>query len=197
MFIEPLDNPWSNAKALAVRTGAVLGQLLAQRVFGTRPVTLVGYSLGSLVIFEALKYLVSLPASESAHVVQDVFLYGLPAPTDTKTWAGVRRTVAGRLVNGYCEQDYVLAILSRASDASWGVAGLQPVEVKGVENVQCEGVEGHLKWRGRIGKCLRECHAPGLDDAEVEKQLENIARKIDAEVDLSQQEADQLLKEQQ
>jgi hypothetical protein len=190
-----VDNPWMNAKALAVKTGAVLGQLLAQRVFGTRPITLTGYSLGSLVIFEALKYLAALPPSQSMHLVQDVYLFGLPAPTDARTWASIRRVVAGRLVNGYCEQDYVLAVLSRASDASWNVAGLGPVAVKGVENVDCQGVEGHLKWRGRIGKCLQDCGAPGVNAAEVEKQLENIAKKIDEEVDLSEQEAEKLIQE--
>jgi hypothetical protein len=189
------DNPWMNAKALAVRAGTVLGQLLAQRVFGTRPVTLTGYSLGSLVIFEALKHLASLPPSQSVHLVQDVYLFGLPAPTDARTWTGVRRVVAGRLVNGYSDQDYILAVLSRASDVSWEVAGLGPVQVKGVENIQCEGVEGHLKWRGRIGKCLHDCGAPGVDAGEVEKQLENIAKKIDEEVDISEQEAEKVIRE--
>ena len=45
------------AKALASKAGRVLGTLLAQRVLGNRPVTLVGYSLGSLVVFEALQHL--------------------------------------------------------------------------------------------------------------------------------------------
>lgn len=31
-----------NSKALAVKAGAVLGDLLKQRVFGNRPVTLTG-----------------------------------------------------------------------------------------------------------------------------------------------------------
>jgi hypothetical protein len=184
-----------NAKALAVKAGAVLGQLLAQRVFGTRPITLTGYSLGALVVFEALKYLAVLPPSQSAHLVQDVYLFGLPAPTDAVTWASVRRVVAGRLINSYCEQDYVLAILSRASSGSWEVAGLGPVAVKGVENVDCKGVEGHLKWRGRIGKCLQDCGAPGISAAEVERQMEEVAKKIDAQVDLSEKEAEEVIEE--
>jgi hypothetical protein len=190
-----LDNPWMNAKALAVKTGAVLGQLLVQRVFGTRPVILTGYSLGALVIFEALKHLATLAPAQAAHLVQDVHLFGLPAATDGITWAGVRRVVAGRLVNGYCANDYVLAILSRASSGAWEVAGLGPVAVKGVENVNCEGVEGHLKWRGHIGRCLQDAHVPGVDVAEVEKQMENVAKKIDAQVDLSEQEVDEVQQE--
>jgi hypothetical protein len=51
----------------------------------------------------------------------------------------------GRVVNGYAETDYVLANLSHTMDASWGVAGLHPVEMQSVENIQCDDVEGHLK----------------------------------------------------
>jgi hypothetical protein len=184
-----------NAKALAEKAGAVLGQLLAQRVFGTRPITLTGYSLGGLVVFEALKYMAALPPSQSTHLVQDVYLFGLPASTDAATWASVRRVVAGRLVNGYCEQDYVLAVLSRASSGSWEVAGLGPVAVKGVENVDCKGVEGHLKWRGRIGKCLQDSGAPGINAAEVERQMEEVAKKIDEQVDLSEKEAEEVIQQ--
>ncbi|KAF8892495.1 DUF726-domain-containing protein [Infundibulicybe gibba] len=151
-----IDNPWMNARALAIKTGAVLGDLLSKRVFGNRPVTLTGYSLGSLVIYEALKHLASLPPFETVHLIQDVFLFGTPAPTEAGTWASIRRLVSGRLVNGYSTNDYVLAVLSRASDARWSVAGLEPIEVMGVENVLCDDVDGHTKWRAMIGKCSRE-----------------------------------------
>lgn len=82
------------------------------------------------------------------------------------------------MVNGYAETDYVLAILSRTTDASWGVAGLQPVEVQGVENVQCDDVEGHLKWRGMVGQCLQISGADGLISEAVELQLKEVAEPI-------------------
>lgn len=165
-----LDNPWMNARALAIKTGAVLGDLLAKRAFGNRPVTLVGYSLGSLVIFEALRYLGQLPVSESSGIVQDVFVFGTPAAADPKVWTKIRRVVAGRLVNGYASDDYVLAVLSRAANASWRVAGLGEVEVQGVENVHCKEVVGHIMWRRMIGRYLEECNAPGVVKAEIEAQ---------------------------
>ncbi|TDL24863.1 DUF726-domain-containing protein [Rickenella mellea] len=177
------DNPWMNAKALATKAGQVLGTLLAERVFGNRPVTLSGYSLGALVIFEALIYLTTLPAAQTLHLVQDVFLFGAPLTTDKASWSAVRRLVSGRLVNGYTEGDYVLAVLQRASAAEWGVAGLQEIGVAGVENVKCEDVEGHLKWRGMVGRCLQRCEAPGIVGEEVEKQMANIAKKIDEEME--------------
>lgn len=156
-----------NARALAMKTGAVLGDLLAKRAFGNRPVTLAGYSLGSLVIFEALQYLSQLPVSECFGIIQDVFLFGTPVAADPKVWVKIRRIVAGRLVNGYANDDYVLAVLSRAANASWRVAGLGEVEVQGVENVHCEEVVGHIMWRGMIGKYLEECNAPGVVRSEM------------------------------
>ncbi|KIJ69262.1 hypothetical protein HYDPIDRAFT_172701 [Hydnomerulius pinastri MD-312] len=183
-----IDNPWMNARALALKTGAVLGDLLSSRAFGNRPVTLTGYSLGALVIFEALKYLSDLPPSKTIGLIQDVYLFGSPVPNDTATWASVRRLVCGRLVNGYSQGDYTLAVLSRASDASWGVAGLQPVDVKGVDNVECKGVEGHLQWRGMIGKCLRDCHVPGILDEEVDAQLEEVEKPIEEELQTAETE---------
>ena len=70
------------AQSLAVKAGKVLGTLLAERVLGARPVTLVGYSLGSLVIFEALRHLAALPPAQTLGLVHDVFLFGSPVPAD-------------------------------------------------------------------------------------------------------------------
>jgi hypothetical protein len=176
VFMIGADNPWMNAKALATKAGRVLGALLAEHVLGSRPVTLVGYSLGSLVIFEALQHLASLPPSQTMHIIQDVYLFGSPVTTDEVQWKSVRRIVAGRLINGYCDKDYILGILCRI--AKWGVAGLREITVDGVENVRCVGVEGHLKWRGMIGRCLEDCGAPGTVDEEVKVQVTQILGQI-------------------
>jgi len=179
------DNPWSNTKALALKAGRVLGILLSQRVLGTRPVTLTGYSLGSLVIFEALKYLSTLPPSQTTHLIDDAYLFGLPTSTrDIVSWKKVRAVVSGRLVNGWVEpeEDYVLAILSRASvltEGSWGVAGLAPVVVMGIENVKCEGVEGHLKWIGMVGRCLEKCGVEGVIQREVENKVTDVGKQFE------------------
>ncbi|KAI9064399.1 DUF726-domain-containing protein, partial [Trametes sanguinea] len=188
------DNPWVHTRTLAVKTGKVLGTLLAERVLGNRPITLVGYSLGSLVIFEALQHLASLPPSQTLGLVQDVYLFGSPLPTDRAQWAAVRRVAAGRVVNGYGSNDYVLAVLARVTGMNWGVAGLEPVEVQGVENVACDEVDGHLKWRGLIGQCLAKCDAAGIDKAEVQKQLESEATKISEEMDMNEKDADAAVK---
>lgn len=138
------DNPWMNAKALAAKTGVVLGDLLTNHIFGSRP-ALSRYSLGSSSFSNLLRIL------QYCH--QDVFLSSTPVPANAKVWSGIHRLVSGRVVNGFSTGDYVLAILSRISDASWEVAGLQPVVMMGKENVKCGSVDGHMMWRGIIGKC--------------------------------------------
>lgn len=163
----------------------MLGILLSQRVLGTRPATLTGYSLGSLVVFEALKYLSTLPPSQTTHLIDSVYLFGLPVSTrDVVSWKKVRAVVSGRLVNGWVEpeEDYVLAVLSRAgglTEGSWGVAGLAPVTVRGVENVKCEGVEGHLKWIGMVGRCLEKCGADGVVQQEVENKVADVGKRFE------------------
>ncbi|PCH38187.1 DUF726-domain-containing protein, partial [Wolfiporia cocos MD-104 SS10] len=179
-------------RSLARKAGKVLGTLLAQRVLGTRPVTLVGYSLGALVIFEALQHLAALPPSATLHLVQDVYLFGAPVASNPPAWAAARRVVSGRLVNAYGAEDYILAVLSRLSSASWGVAGLSPVEVKGVENVACEQVDGHLKWRSMVGQCLEICGAPDVVDSEVQKQRDQRQKKIEEEMDLDAQDVNRM-----
>jgi hypothetical protein len=182
------------AKSLATKTGRVLGTLLAQRVFGNRPITLVGYSLGSLVIFEALQHLASLLPSgaQVSGLIQDVYLFGAPVSTDESTWAAARRIVSGRLVNGYSTEDYILAVLARVSDMSWGVAGLQAVGVQGIENIEYKEVNGHLKWGGMVGRCLQVCDAPGIVDAEVRLQLENRGKMIAEVMDMSQADVEKV-----
>jgi len=194
----PTDNPWNNAKSLAIKAGRVLASVLLSRpkALGERPVTLVGYSLGALVILTALSELAGKSPSGSdsesgtAHIIGDVFLFGTPAPADAQTWARARRVVAGRLVNAYTspDEDYVLAVLGRVSISTagaavmggdaLGVAGLQPVEVAGVENIRCEGVRGHVGWREMVGRCLEKCGARGLRMDEVKAQ-EELAKMVE------------------
>lgn len=183
-----------NARALALKTGQILGDLLANRVFGNRPVTLVGFSLGSLVIYEALKYLATLPSDKTADLIQDVYLFGTPAPSDPEVWSAIRRLVAGRLINGYSTNDYILAILSRAYDVDWHVAGLESVQVQGVENFRFDEVDGHLKWRGMVGYCLSKCGVEGVNENEVRRQLDKVAKPMADEMKHSEEQAEKLAK---
>ena len=142
-----IDNPWSNALDRAKAAGSVLADVLLQRHLGVRPITLIGFSLGSRVIFYALLEL----AKKGAYgVVQDVFLLGTTVTAPLSTWLQVRSVVSGRFVNGYARNDWVLNYLFRATSGGLNtVAGLRPVEnVPGLENVDVtDKIAGHMSYR--------------------------------------------------
>jgi hypothetical protein len=134
-----------------------LADTLIGQVQGNRPVTLVGYSLGARVIYYCLE---ELAAKGAFGIVEDVYLLGCPVLVEEKQWQNVASVVSGRIVNGYCPNDSILAIIYRASASSWSdVAGLQPVlGVEGVENVNLEEIiTGHNEYYLKLPLVLKKC----------------------------------------
>lgn len=142
-----IDNPWSNALDRSVAAGAVLADILMNRNLGVRPITLVGFSLGARVIFYAL---VELAKHKAYGIIQDVILLGATVTAPTRVWHDVRGVVAGRLINGYARNDWILNYLFRATTGGMNtVAGLRPIEkVPGLENVDVtDKISGHMSYR--------------------------------------------------
>lgn len=169
-----VDNPFSVAKSRADKAGLVLADALINKAQGERPVTLVGYSLGARLIYSCL---MSLAERRAFGLVESVVLIGTPAPSDASIWRAMRSVVAGRLVNVYSENDYILAFLYRTSSIQYGVAGLQEVgDVKGVENVDVTAmVSGHLQYQYRVGSILEKIGFEDIDVVEVQKEEETLA----------------------
>jgi pimeloyl-ACP methyl ester carboxylesterase len=143
-----LDNPFSVAITRADKAGLVLADALINKAQGERPVTLIGYSMGARVIFSCL---ISLAERKAFGLVESAVLIGSPCPSDVDAWCALRSVVAGRLVNVYSENDYILAFLYRTSSIQFGVAGLQPAENSRVENVDLSSiVSGHLRYSNLI-----------------------------------------------
>ena len=142
-----IDNPWSNALDRSRAAGLVLADVLIERSLGVRPISLIGYSLGARAIFFAL---LELARRKAFGIVQDVFLLGTTMTAPTRLWLQVRGVVAGRLVNCFARNDWLLNYLFRATTAGVGtVAGLRPVDnVPGLENVDVtDKILGHLSYR--------------------------------------------------
>jgi hypothetical protein len=180
-----LDNPWMKAKALAIKTGKVLATLLTERAFGNRPVTMMGFSLGALVIYTALNELSSLPPKQTIHLIDSIYLFGLPASLELEQWASIRRLASGRVVNGYCKTDWVLGVLGRVTSdgglkGNFKISGMNPVDIQGVENLEWN-VGGHLGWRGHVGECL-EYLGLQVDNERVRDQTERFG-KIEEEME--------------
>lgn len=162
------DNPFSVAKARADKAGVVLADALINKVQGERPVNLIGYSLGSRVIFSCLQ---TLAKRRAYGLVESVILMGSPTPSNTEHWRRMRSVVSGRLVNVYSDNDGVLALLYRTSSLQFGVAGLQPVEgLSGVENLDAsKAISGHLRYQYLIGRILNVIGLQSIDFNEVSR----------------------------
>ncbi|KAK0656092.1 hypothetical protein B0T16DRAFT_451706 [Cercophora newfieldiana] len=152
-----IDNPWTVSLDRATMAGLILADSLIDRNLGTRPVTLVGYSLGSRVIFSCLQEL----AKKGAYgLVQNVYLFGSPVVVKQDEYLRARGVVSGRFLNAYNRNDWILGYLFRLTNGGIRrVAGLAPIEdIPGLENMDVsEFVNGHMDYRRAMPRLLREC----------------------------------------
>jgi uncharacterized protein DUF726 len=100
-----IDNPWTVSLARADLAGLILADSLIDRNLGARPITLVGFSLGARVIFACLRELVK---KGQLGIVQNVYLFGSPVVVNKDEYIKLRSVVAGRFVNGYATNDWIL-----------------------------------------------------------------------------------------
>ena len=160
-----VDNPFAIATTRADKAGKVLADALINRAQGKRPVTLIGYSLGARLIYSCL---LQLAARRGFGLVESVVLIGAPTPNSKSAWHMVRSVVAGRVVNIYSANDYVLGFLYRTNSVQVGVAGLQKVGVEGVEDVDVsEMVTSHFQYRFLTGRLLKQIGWEDLDEHEL------------------------------
>ena len=103
-----IDNPWSVSQARADMAGLILADSLIDKNLGSRPITLVGFSLGSRVICACLKELAKRGAFG---IVQNVYMFGTPVVAKKDEFIKARAVVAGRFVNGYSTNDWILGKL--------------------------------------------------------------------------------------
>ncbi|KAF4635456.1 hypothetical protein G7Y89_g2633 [Cudoniella acicularis] len=151
-----IDNPWTVSLDRANMAGLILADSLIDRNLGTRPITFVGYSLGSRVIFSCLK---ELSKKGAYGLVQNVFLFGSPVVANRDEYLKARSVVAGRFVNGYATNDWILGYLFRLTSGGISrVAGLAPIEnIPELENINVtEFVPGHMSYRTAMPRLLRE-----------------------------------------
>ena len=131
-----IDSTYGILVKKAKEAGELLAQMLLSKAQGSRPVTLVGVSLGANVIFHALVALSKAANENGFGIVESAILIGATIPCDSSRWKACREVVAGRLVNVYSGHDWFLAFLHRGCTASLlSVAGLTKVHHQGIENV--------------------------------------------------------------
>lgn len=149
-----IDNAWSVAMSRAASAGRLLAKILLRNTQGYRPVSLIGYSLGARVIFIALQ---EISKQNRLDIVENVVFLGAPVSSDEEEWRSVRRVVAGRIVNVYSEYDWILYFLYRSSSLNYNVAGLNPVQVPDVENIDmADDLNQTPNYRDNLQDILRE-----------------------------------------
>ncbi|KAF7557029.1 hypothetical protein G7046_g6143 [Stylonectria norvegica] len=152
-----IDNPWAVSLDRATSAGQILADSLLERSLGSRPITLVGYSIGSRVIFSCLLEL----AKRGAYgVVQNVYLFGSPVVVKKEEYTRARTVVSGRFVNGFNRNDWILGYLFRLTNGGIRrVAGLAAVEdCPWMENMDVTDlVAGHMDYRKKMPSLLMKC----------------------------------------
>ena len=150
-----IDNPWTVSIARADAAGLILADSIIDRNLGVRPITLVGFSLGARVIFSALK---ELARRGGLGLVQNVYLFGSPMVAKQDEWLKARSIVAGRFVNAYATNDWILGYLFRATSGGvMRVAGLSEVQIPTIENFNVTNeVPGHMAYRAKMPILLRK-----------------------------------------
>jgi len=153
-----LDNEFQRTKDKATQAGILLAEVLVKRVQGTRPVTLIGSSLGAVTIFTCLQEL----RKQGQHdLVYNVVLIGAPLSATKAEWAAAKSMVAHKFVNVYSTEDWVLAIVARlhsliSTRLSVKIAGLQPVEAQDIDDVNVsEIIDGHLELNSKMPEVLQ------------------------------------------
>ncbi|KAI0853953.1 DUF726-domain-containing protein, partial [Daldinia vernicosa] len=171
-----IDNPWSVANQRAQKAGEVLADALINKAQGERPVTLIGYSLGAKVIYVCLQ---QLAKRKAFGLVENAIMLGAPTPSSPADWRRIRSVVAGRVVNAYSANDYILAFLYRSSSIQFGVAGLHPVlDVWGVENVDVgDLVKGHTLYRYATAPILKRIGFEDIDLQEIGREERQLAEQ--------------------
>lgn len=146
-----IDNVWVLAMNAADDSGKLLAQALQNREQGLRPVTLVGYGMGARLIFSCLKELAK-KSDECCGIVENAVLLGSPIPGANNDWRNARRVVAGRFINGFSENDWMLGVMYRYQGWAFNSAGIAAIQVHGVENVNLSSViSGHMEYKNKIG----------------------------------------------
>ncbi|KAK7980088.1 hypothetical protein PG989_012545 [Apiospora arundinis] len=178
-----IDNPWTVGMVRAEKMGGILADAIINKIQGERAITLVGYSLGARIIYNCL---MQLSEKRAFGVVENVVLLGAPCPTEVRVWAAMKSVVAGRLVNVYSNNDYLLGFLYRSSSWQYGVAGLQKIQgLHGIENFDVsEIVCSHLRYQHMVGAVLQKLGWEDIDRNEVGREDEALKRLVSEEMEM-------------
>ncbi|KAG4943492.1 hypothetical protein JHK85_048138 [Glycine max] len=146
-----INSKWTIAINRSNKAGKLLAEVLLRGYQGNRPETLIGYSLGARVIFKCLQYLAK--TENGAELVEKVVLLGAPIPIKDENGEAARKMVAGRFVNAYSRNDWMLGVAFRAS-MGWIIGSHHQINLNDIWCLETSIVEAlHLQeevWKSLI-----------------------------------------------
>ncbi|GAA5903984.1 hypothetical protein JCM8208_001750 [Rhodotorula glutinis] len=149
------DSEFTQCKDKARKAGVLLAEILEREVQGKRPVVLIGYGPGASLIFSCLQHLHALGLG---HLVYDAVLVSLPDSPSPAAWHEARSVVAHEVVNAYSANDWVLGIAARLYTLSTRIAGLRPVQIEGITDINISDLLGaHMDLRTALPRILERC----------------------------------------
>ncbi|CEF71266.1 Protein of unknown function DUF726 family-containing protein [Strongyloides ratti] len=167
-----IDNPWNVCISRSVEIGEQLAETLLQRPNGHKPVTLIGFSLGARVIFHCLLKMASRP--ESRGIIDNVILLGAPVSASPAQWELTCKVVAGRIINGYSSNDWMLKFLYRTMSIQFSIAGISPIKFTNYNRHKIANHElshiitGHFDYVSKLDDILDEL---GIKMETVDKRI--------------------------
>ncbi|KAM3719193.1 putative membrane protein [Dirofilaria immitis] len=151
-----IDNPWNVCVRRAAEVGEQLAEVLLSRAHGNRPITLIGFSLGARVIFHCLMTMIK--QSTFFGIVNDVVLLGAPVSASPTQWQQISQVVGGRIINGYCDSDWLLRFIYRTMSVQFTIAGTGPVTCKMEKKIVnfnlSHLIKGHLDYSRKLTEIL-------------------------------------------
>ncbi|WOL10070.1 transmembrane and coiled-coil domain-containing protein 4 isoform X1 [Canna indica] len=150
-----IDSKWSIAIDRSDKAGKLLAEVLLKGLQGNRPVTLIGFSLGARVIYKCLQTLAI--SGDNEGLIERVVILGAPISVKDEQWDIARKIVSGRFINVYSTNDWILGVAFRASLFSQGLAGIQPIDTPGIENIDAtDYIDGHSSYLWSVQRILEQ-----------------------------------------
>ncbi|CAK60531.1 unnamed protein product (macronuclear) [Paramecium tetraurelia] len=141
--------------------GKYLAYFLNQNYLGTKSINLVGFSLGTVIVYYCLKQLIKLQKQEKYQIIHNVLMMGGVADKDLLSKLDYR-CISGTFHNVYSEQDGVLGYALPLYNNAINPCGKYQIDINlGLNSVESmypnvknhnftQKVSGHRKYEGEI-----------------------------------------------
>ncbi|CAG9326101.1 unnamed protein product [Blepharisma stoltei] len=144
------NNTFKKSAKQAEKTGIILAHFIADKLFGNACISLIGFSLGTRVIYSCLLEL----AKMNLKIIHDVTLLGGATPLILENWALCRSVVTGRLINCYSKTDKILSICYTCTTFEKPI-GNHEIPIENIENYNVtDFASGHSNYREVLDRIL-------------------------------------------